>query len=88
MMQPDEVKKIVEQHLPGSRVSVKDLTGTLDHFQVEVVSEAFRGKMLLEQHRMVQAPLEPYVKDERIHALSIKTHTPEERGKVNLVQLE
>lgn len=74
--------------MPGARVSVKDLTGTRDHFQVEVVSPAFAGKRLIQQHQMVQMPLLPYVKDERIHALSIKTYTPEEWSKNNLVSLE
>ena len=83
-----EIKKIVEQSLPGAQVQVKDLTGTRDHFQVEVVSSAFAGKMLIQQHQMVQAPLLPYVKDERIHALSIRTYTPEEWSKNNLVSLE
>ncbi len=83
-----EIKKIVEKAMPGAQVSVKDLTGTRDHFQVEVVSPAFAGKMLIQQHQMVQAPLLPYVKDERIHALSIKTYTPEEWRKTNLVSLE
>ncbi len=77
-MQPDEIKKIVEHAMPGAQVKVKDLTGTLDHFQVEVVSEAFAGKILIQQHLMVQAPLRAYVNDERIHALSIRTYTPEE----------
>lgn len=87
-MQIEEVKKIVEQAMPGAQVKVKDLTGTRDHFQVEVVSEAFQGKMLIQQHLMVQAPLKEYVNDERIHALSIRTYTPEEWGKNNLVSLE
>lgn len=88
MMDLMEIKKIVENALPGAQVSVKDLTGTRDHFQVEVVSPAFAGKLLIQQHLMVQAPLRPYVADERIHALSIRTYTPEEWGKNNLVSLE
>ena len=81
MMQVDEVQKIVEGAIPDAQVRVKDLTGTMDHFQVEVVSGAFKGKILIDQHRMVQTPLQLYIADDRIHALSIKTYTPEEWNK-------
>lgn len=50
---------------------MEDMTGTGDHFQVIVFSEAFRGKTLIEQHQMVHASLET-LKDQ-IHALAIKT---------------
>ena len=39
-------------------------------FVVEIVSEQFEGKRLLERHRMVNAALEEEMK--QIHALSIK----------------
>jgi acid stress-induced BolA-like protein IbaG/YrbA len=87
MMPVEEVRKMVEQALPEARVTVRDLTGTSDHFQVEVVSEKFCGKMLIEQHRMVQAPLAAAITDDRIHALTIKTYTPEEWKKKDLVNL-
>ena len=78
MMQPDEVQKLVIDVLPaGAEVTVQDQTGSLDHYSVLVVSEAFKGKMLFEQHQMVQAPLAPAIKDGRLHAISIKTIVPE-----------
>ncbi|CAG7860455.1 unnamed protein product [Brassica rapa] len=46
-------------------------------FAVEIVSEEFEGKRLLERHRMVNAALEEEMKE--IHALSIKkAHTPQQ----------
>ncbi len=87
MMEVEAVERLLESALPGARITVVDLTGGKDHFQVEVVSEVFRGKMLIEQHRMVQAPLQAAIADERIHALTIKTYTPEKWGG-NLVNLE
>ncbi|MBI2167330.1 MAG: BolA family transcriptional regulator [Candidatus Omnitrophica bacterium] len=57
--------------LPGAEVTVQDMTGGGDHFQVIVLSPAFKGKTLIEQHQMVHASLGP-LKDE-IHALAIKT---------------
>ena len=76
MMQTEEIKKIVEGNLPESQVDVSDMTGTMDHFQVTVISPAFEGKSLIERHQMVQTPLRPAVEDGRIHALSLKTFTP------------
>nr|KAJ0221136.1 hypothetical protein LSAT_V11C200073960 [Lactuca sativa] len=46
-------------------------------FQVEIVSEEFEGKRLLERHRMVNGALVEEMKD--IHALSItKALTPDQ----------
>jgi len=47
------------------------MTGGGDHFEVIVLSSGFKGKMMIDQHRMVHSLLDP-LKD-RIHALAIKT---------------
>lgn len=75
-MEVFEVKAIIEQSIPNSRVEVTDMTGTKDHFQILVVSDAFKGKMLIDQHRIVQKSLEGAFEDGRIHAVHIKTETP------------
>ncbi|MQL97876.1 hypothetical protein Taro_030568 [Colocasia esculenta] len=46
-------------------------------FEIEIVSELFHGKRLLERHRMVNAALAEQLK--QIHALSIKKARPESR---------
>ncbi|MEW5756693.1 MAG: BolA family protein [Pseudomonadota bacterium] len=51
--------------------------GGRGHFQVNIVSAAFRGKRLLERHRMVYNALGEAMETE-IHALSIQAKTPEE----------
>ena len=48
------------------------------HFQLTIVAEAFRGKSLLERHRMVYEALGSMMSTE-IHALSISAYTPDER---------
>jgi BolA family transcriptional regulator, general stress-responsive regulator len=45
------------------------------HFRVKIVSEAFRGKSRVEQHRMVNAVLAQELK-ERVHALAIQASAP------------
>ena len=57
------------------------MTGTSDHFQIYVVSRLFEGKMLIEQHQMVQKPLQAALDDGRIHAVQIKTETPDQWAK-------
>lgn len=47
------------------------------HFDAVIVSEAFRGKRPIARHQMVYAVLGDRMKEE-IHALSMKTLTPEE----------
>jgi BolA protein len=49
------------------------------HFRVRVVSEAFRGKGLVERHRMVYGLLVEEMKG-AIHALALTTLAPGERG--------
>ena len=70
-----ELKERIEQALPGSRVSVEDLTGGGDHFRAEVVSDRFDGLSRIEQHRLVYDVFGNDVGGP-IHALSIKTSTP------------
>ena len=70
----EQVKKLIEDSIPESRVEVGDLTGTSDHFDVKVVSSAFSGKSLIEQHKRGHAAVREFLGDGRpIHALQIKT---------------
>ncbi len=77
-MSPDEIKSTLETALPDSTVRVDDLTGGGDHFQVWIVSTAFEGKSLVDQHQMVYGFLKDALGSERIHALALKTNTPEQ----------
>ena len=47
------------------------------HFEATVVAEAFRGKLPLARHRMVYATLGELMGG-AIHALALKTVTPDE----------
>lgn len=78
MISPEEIKTTLEQALPGSTVEIQDLTGGGDHFQVFVISPLFAGKGLLDQHQMVYGALREALGSERIHALALKTFTPEQ----------
>lgn len=69
------IKDLIENGLPEAQVDVRGEDGV--HFEAEVVSPAFAGKLPLARHRMVYAALGELMGGE-IHALSLKTHTPEE----------
>ena len=76
MITPDEIKATLAKALPVSLIETQDLTGGGDHWQVIVVSPAFEGKGLIEQHRLVNDALKEPMGDQRIHALSLKTYSP------------
>jgi len=76
-MNADTIRQLIEQGLPDARVHVMGDDGV--HFEAWVVSDAFRGKLPLARHRMVYATLGELMGGE-IHALALKTQTPEEAG--------
>ncbi|MGA9335740.1 MAG: BolA/IbaG family iron-sulfur metabolism protein [Rudaea sp.] len=71
------IQTLIEQGLPGARVQVNGADGV--HFDAIVISAAFAGLLPLARHRMVYATLGEAMGGE-IHALSLKTLTPEEAG--------
>ena len=68
----------IQKLLPDAVVTVTDRTGTMDHFNIRVVSDGFRDKGLLDRHRLVYRALDEPLKDGRIHAVEIKALTPDE----------
>jgi stress-induced morphogen len=77
MPNAEELKERIEKALPGARAQVQDLTGGGDHFRAEVVSDRFSGLSRLERHKLVYDVFGDELGGP-IHALSIKTSTPEE----------
>ena len=78
MLDPKEIRRCIAEALPGSEVEVRDMTGTGDHFEAFVVSGAFAGKPMLEQHQLVYRPLQQWLRTGELHALALKTYTPEQ----------
>ena len=75
MITPEMLKSLLKESFVGDEVKVFDLTGTSDHFEVQIVSEQFAGKSLIEQHKLVHAACGEHLTT-TIHALKIKTRTP------------
>ena len=74
-MDADTIARMIEDGLPGARARVEGEDGV--HFEATVVAEAFRGKLPLARHRMVYATLGELMGG-AIHALALKTVTPDE----------
>jgi len=74
-MQNEDVARLIEEGLPGSQVTV---TGDGRHFEAVVVNEAFAGKTPLQKQRMVMETVRAQIESDELHALSIKTLTPQE----------
>ena len=74
-MDANAVEEIVTHGLPGSACQVTDLTGTLDHWGLEITWSGFEGLSLLQQHRKVLDIMRPYMEDgdNSIHAVQIRT---------------
>ena len=74
----EDLTAYVQQSISDAKVSVTDRTGTMDHFNIQVISDIFKGKNLLDRHRMIYLALDEPMKDGRIHALEIQAKTTEE----------
>ncbi len=73
MITHEDLEALIRSAMPDAQVQTRDRTGTLDHYDIQVVSAAFAGKSLLDQHRMVYAALQTAMNDGRLHAVELKT---------------
>ena len=71
-MEFENVKSIIKNSLTDAYVEVQDMTGTRDHLDLLIVSDQFKGKMLIQQHQMVMNLLKESLKSD-IHAVQLKT---------------
>lgn len=75
------VEDLITTGLPDAEVFVEDMTGTLDHLAITVVSDGFKGKMLFEQHQLLMNLLKDELKT-RIHAVKLQTYTKEKYAQI------
>lgn len=72
----EQIKQTIVNAIPGSEVYVLDPMNDGQHLQAIVVSSSFEGVMLVKQHKMVMTPLKEAFASS-VHALGLKTFTPE-----------
>lgn len=75
MVTPESIRLNIAQGMATEHLSV---VGDGRHFEAIVVSEEFAGKSRVQRHQHVFKVLGDRMRDEMIHALSIKTYTPQE----------
>jgi len=74
MVTPEQVRSYIQDSLPCDHVEV---VGDGQHFEAVIVSPEFRGKTRVQQHQAVYRALGDRMREE-IHALSMRTLTPED----------
>jgi acid stress-induced BolA-like protein IbaG/YrbA len=74
-MDSASIQAMIENGLPGAQAEVSGADGV--HFEATVVASQFAGKLPLARHRLVYATLGELMGG-AIHALALKTLTPEE----------
>jgi len=68
----DDVKRLIEEALPGSEVEVIDEGGG-DHLRVIVAAPQFAGQSRIDQHRLVKSAVRDLSDSGELHSLSVKT---------------
>ncbi|KAK8213880.1 bola-like protein-domain-containing protein [Phyllosticta capitalensis] len=78
-LKPAKLEVHNDSHLHAHHKAMQGRTSKETHFRVNIVSEAFKGKMQPARHRMVYGLMkEEMAKEGGIHALQLSTKTPEE----------
>jgi len=75
-MHAENIKQLIETGLEGCTAIVSGEDGR--HFSATVISSTFSGKSRIQKQQLVYSTLGNHIADGTIHALSIKTFTPEE----------
>ena len=78
MLSAQELRSYIMQGLACDYVAVLGNDG--QHFEAVIVSQQFAGKNMVQQHQMVYQALGDRMREE-IHALSMRTFTPEAWGR-------
>ena len=75
----DLIKKILSDQIKDSLVTVE---GGESKYTVQVISDIFKHKTIINRHKIIYAVLDSYIKSGEIHALTIKSLTIDESNKV------
>lgn len=74
-MDRDTLLGFLSEAFPDAEITLTDLAGDNDHWQAEIVSDAFAGLNRVKQHQLVYAALKGKMGGE-LHALALKTRAP------------
>lgn len=74
-MTADQLRDLIAAGLPCEHI---ELEGDGRHWQATIVSAAFEGRRAIQRHQQVYATLGERIRNDEVHALSMKTFTPAE----------
>jgi acid stress-induced BolA-like protein IbaG/YrbA len=73
-MEPKEIKRLIEAGIQDSTAFV---TGESGKYEATVVSPTFTGLSPVKMHQLVYSTVNEHIQSGALHALSIKTYTPQ-----------
>lgn len=74
-MAASEIEAFIRVAFPDAEITIEDLAGDGDHYQARIVSQAFKGKTRVQQHKMVYDALQGRMGGV-LHALALQTSAP------------
>tara|TARA_R110002049_G_scaffold55813_7_gene154436 strand:- start:20 stop:265 length:246 start_codon:yes stop_codon:yes gene_type:complete len=74
-MDTDTVKGLLQQHMPDCEFYVE---GEGSHYNIAAIGEVFEGLRPVKKQQLVYAALSDHIADGSIHAVNIRTFTPEQ----------
>lgn len=84
-MNPEDVQKMIAAGLPDCEVKVE---GDGSHFEAIVIGEMFDGMSMVKKQQAVYKTLGDKITSGELHALTIKTFTPDEYAKAQKLQVK
>lgn len=83
-MNPDDIKALIATGLPTCQVQV---SGDGSHFEAIVIGDMFSGMTAVKKQQAVYATVNDQITSGAVHALSIKTYTPDEWEKAQKLRV-
>ncbi|RCH84993.1 hypothetical protein CU098_005989 [Rhizopus stolonifer] len=77
-LHPTILETVNESHLHAHHAAMKGNTNKETHFKVTVISDEFKGKSLMQRHRLIYNLLNDELQNKGLHALTLKTKTQAE----------
>lgn len=75
----DAVAALIKNHLPDAAVMI---SGDGYKYEADIVSSAFVGLSTLKRHQLVYAALNEAIQSGQLHAMTLRTKTPEEAAQL------
>lgn len=71
-MTSEAMKQRLLEHYPDADIELVDLTGTQDHWELNILSQSFQGMSRIQMHQALMKVFDPEIKTGEVHALSIR----------------